>query len=99
GKGVRGGGEGGGLRRTSCGLSDLQDDEFRFNRHRRLAGRAWVLRQRGLRAARERKERQRGRDRLFGARLHRGFRRGGGGARSLRGQVDPGSDTAAGGTG
>src|SRR6516225_7347501 len=39
------------------------------------------------------------RDRLFGAGLHRGFRRGGGGARSLPGQIDAGSDTAASGTG
>src|SRR5262249_33109532 len=62
------------FRRPSRGLSDLHDDEFRLDRHRHLSGRAWILRQRGVRATRERKERQRHRDRLFGAGLHRGFR-------------------------
>ncbi len=74
------------LCRPPCRLSDLHDDEFRLHRHRHLSGRARVLRQRGVCAVREGKEREGRRYRFFRAGVHRGFRRGRSRARRLPGQ-------------
>ena len=70
------------LCRPSRRLSDLHDDEFRLHRHWNLSGRAWVLRQRGVCAVCEGKEREGSRYRFFRAGVHRGFRRGRSGARA-----------------
>src|ERR1043165_5908667 len=49
------------LCRPSRRLSNLHDDEFRLHRHRNLSWGAWILWQRGVCAAGERKEREGGR--------------------------------------
>ena len=88
------------IRRRLCGpprrLSDLHDDEFRLHRDRHLSGRARVLRQRGVCAVRERKEREGRRDRFFCAGVHRGFRRSRSRAGRLPGQAHARFDDAAG---
>src|SRR5213079_2306637 len=48
------------LCRPSRRLSNLHDDEFRLHRHWNLSRRAWILWQRGVCAAGEGKERERG---------------------------------------